>query len=69
MSRNEFFWCEQAKLYLGFSIQVTLKEEREEKDNKPVAIIAKEYILKYVLLTPYVQPLLQLLQRVQDEYE
>src|ERR671918_33243 len=32
--------CEQAKLYLGFSIQVTIKEEKEkEKENKPIAVI------------------------------
>jgi hypothetical protein len=49
--------CEQAKLYLGFSIQVTIKEEREEKENKPVAIIeatpqsyVRESALDYIKL-------------------
>jgi hypothetical protein len=49
--------CEQAKLYLGFSIQVTIKEEREEKENKPVAVIeatpqsyVRESALDYIRL-------------------
>jgi hypothetical protein len=50
--------CEQAKLYLGFSIQVTIKEREEEKEeNKTVAIIeatpqsyVRESILDYIRL-------------------
>jgi hypothetical protein len=45
--------CEQAKLYLGFSVQVTIKEQ----DNKTVAIIettpqsyVRESVLDYVRL-------------------
>ena len=51
--------CEQAKLYLGFSIQVTIKEkeEREENKSKTVAIIeatpqsyVRESVLDYIRL-------------------
>jgi hypothetical protein len=50
--------CEQAKLYLGFSIQVSIKEEREEEDkNKTLAIIeatpqsyVRESVLDYIRL-------------------
>ena len=41
----------------------TLGANRNEKT------IAKEHFLKYLLLTPYAQPLLQLLQKALDEYE
>jgi hypothetical protein len=49
--------CEQAKLYLGFSVRVMLKEEKEEKENKTVAVIeampqsyVRESVLDYVRL-------------------
>jgi hypothetical protein len=50
--------CEQAKLYLGFSIQVAIKEKEEEKEeNKTVAIIeatpqsyVRESVLDYIRL-------------------
>src|SRR5918995_1968837 len=54
--------CEQAKLYLGFSIQVTIREEKEEKEkegeeNKNVAVIevtpqsyVRESVLDYIRL-------------------
>jgi hypothetical protein len=49
--------CEQAKLYLGFSIQVTIREEEQEKENKTVAIIettpqsyVRESVLDYIRL-------------------
>jgi hypothetical protein len=50
--------CEQAKLYLGFSIQVTIKEREEEKEeNKTVVIIeatpqsyVRESVLDYIRL-------------------
>src|SRR5215204_1472256 len=51
--------CEQAKLYLGFSVQVTIREEKEKEgnENKTVAIIevtpqsyVRESILDYVRL-------------------
>jgi hypothetical protein len=49
--------CEQAKLYLGFSIQVTIREEKEEKENKTVTIIeatpqsyVRESVLDYIRL-------------------
>jgi hypothetical protein len=45
--------CEQAKLYLGFSIQVTIKEREEEKEeNKTVALIEatpQSYVRESVL--------------------
>jgi hypothetical protein len=48
---------EHAKLYLGFSIQVAVKEEREEKENKTVAVIeatpqsyVRESVLDYIRL-------------------
>jgi hypothetical protein len=48
--------CEQAKLYLGFSVQVTIKEE-DEKESKPVAVIeaipqsyVRESVLDYIRL-------------------
>jgi hypothetical protein len=50
--------CEQAKLYLGFSVQVTIKDEKEkEKENKTVTIVevtpqsyVRESVLDYVRL-------------------
>jgi hypothetical protein len=49
--------CEQAKLYLGFSIQVFIREEKEEKENSAVAVIeatpqsyVRESVLDYVRL-------------------
>jgi hypothetical protein len=49
--------CEQAKLYLGFSIQVIIREEKEEKGNNIVAVIeatpqsyVRESVLDYVRL-------------------
>src|ERR687895_467313 len=50
--------CEQAKLYLGFSIQVTIREEKEEKGNNIVSAIieatprsyVRESVLDYVRL-------------------
>jgi hypothetical protein len=49
--------CEQAKLYLGFSIQVNIREEKEEKKNNTVAVIeatpqsyVRESVLDYVRL-------------------
>jgi hypothetical protein len=50
--------CEQAKLYLGFSIQVTIKEEQEEeKESRTVAVIeatpqsyVRESVLDYIRL-------------------
>src|ERR671911_48527 len=50
--------CEQAKLYLGFSIQVIIREEKEEKGNKTVAAVieatpqsyVRESVLDYVRL-------------------
>jgi hypothetical protein len=49
--------CEQAKLYLGFSVQVFIKEEKEEKENKTVAVIeatpqsyVRESVLDYIKL-------------------
>jgi hypothetical protein len=49
--------CEQAKLYLGFSVRVNIKEEKEEKENKTVAVIeatpqtyVRESVLDYVRL-------------------
>jgi hypothetical protein len=49
--------CEQAKLYLGFSIQVFIEEEKEEKKNKTVAVIeatpqsyVRESVLNYIKL-------------------
>jgi hypothetical protein len=49
--------CEQAKLYLGFSIQVIIREEKEEKENKTVVVIEatpqsylRESVLDYVRL-------------------
>jgi hypothetical protein len=49
--------CEQAKLYLGFSIQVILREEKEEKGNSIVAVIeltpqsyVRESVLDYIRL-------------------
>ena len=49
--------CEQAKLYLGFSIQVIIREEKEEKENSTVAVIeaipqsyVRESVLDYVRL-------------------
>jgi hypothetical protein len=49
--------CEQAKLYLGFSIQVIIREEKEEKGNNMVAVIeatpqsyVRESVLDYVRL-------------------
>src|ERR687892_306024 len=51
--------CEQAKLYLGFSIQVTIREEKEKEaeGNKNVAVIAvtpqsyvRESVLDYIRL-------------------
>jgi hypothetical protein len=49
--------CEQAKLYLGFSIQVIIREEKEEKENNIVAVIeatpqsyVRESVLDYVRL-------------------
>ena len=50
--------CEQAKLYLGFSIQVIIREEKEEKGNNIVAAIieatpqsyVRESVLDYVRL-------------------
>jgi hypothetical protein len=49
--------CEQAKLYLGFSVRVNIKEEKEEKENKTVAVIeappqsyVRESVLDYVKL-------------------
>src|ERR687898_909703 len=49
--------CEQAKLYLGFSVQVIIREEKEEKGNNIVAVIeatpqsyVRESVLDYVRL-------------------
>jgi hypothetical protein len=51
--------CEQAKLYLGFSVRVIIKEEeeKEEEENKTVAVIeatpqsyVRESVLDYVRL-------------------
>jgi hypothetical protein len=49
--------CEQAKLYLGFSIQVTIREGREEKEKENVAVIeatpqsyVRESVLDYIRL-------------------
>jgi hypothetical protein len=49
--------CEQAKLYLGFSIQIIIREEKEEKENSTVAVIeaipqsyVRESVLDYVRL-------------------
>jgi hypothetical protein len=49
--------CEQAKLYLGFFIQVIIREKKEEKENKTVAVIeatphsyVRESVLDYVRL-------------------
>src|ERR671910_738024 len=49
--------CEQAKLYLGFSIRVIIKEQEQEKENSTVAVIeaipqsyVRESVLDYVRL-------------------
>jgi hypothetical protein len=49
--------CEKAKLYLGFSVRVNIKEEKEEKENNIVAVIeatpqsyVRESVLDYVRL-------------------
>jgi hypothetical protein len=49
--------CEQAKLYLGFSIQVTIREDEGEHENKGVAIVeaipqsyVREGVLDYIRL-------------------
>jgi hypothetical protein len=49
--------CEQAKLYLGFSVRVNIKEEEEEKENKTVVVIeatpqsyVRESVLDYIRL-------------------
>jgi hypothetical protein len=49
--------CEQAKLYLGFSIQVIIREEEEEEENNTIAVIeatpqsyVRESVLDYVRL-------------------
>jgi hypothetical protein len=49
--------CEQAKLYLGFSIQVTIREEQKDDEGKTVAIIevtpqsyVRESVLDYIRL-------------------
>ena len=49
--------CEQAKLYLGFSIQIIIREEKEEKENSTVAVIeaipqsyVRESVLDYIRL-------------------
>jgi hypothetical protein len=53
------YGCEQAKLYLGFSVQVTIKEEKEKEaeENKNVAVIeatpqsyVRESVLDYIRL-------------------
>jgi hypothetical protein len=49
--------CEQAKLYLGFSIHVTIREEKDDEKNKTVAVVeatpqsyVRESVLDYVRL-------------------
>jgi hypothetical protein len=51
------FRCEEAKLYLGFSIQVIIREEKEENGNNILAVIeatpqsyVRESVLDYVRL-------------------